>query len=566
MPRIVTNLPCREMAVAACVFYPTDKHLGKRRNGYRIEAQRTGLLWLVWGWDRHLMPGNHVAARVLRNTAARYGLGVVTAVCIVVFRVWLTPFLGDRTPYITAFAGVMFAARYLGQGPAILAVGSSVAGIWFWVLAPNRTPLERSEVYGLVPFLLFSGVIIAFGEATRRSHDKRVKTESALRESEARLQRGIQDMQNEIERRAAEIEQKTAQTMEQARLLDLANDAIFVRTARDRISYWNQGAERVYGWTKQEALGRLSHELLRSRFPLPLPEIKKTDRWEGELLQVKRDGSEITVASRWTTLRDRDGTVAGWLEINTDITARRRAEDATRRLSGRILSLQDDERRRIARELHDSLGQYLVSLKVNLDLLSDMVKNTRENAIVSECLQAVQECLSETRTISHLLHPPLLDEAGFTSAARWYVEGFAERSGLQVNLDIPPDLGRLDRDVETTLFRILQEALTNVHRHSGGSMVCITLQVDAEQVLLEIADNGKGIPEERLRRLREDDSATGVGLAGMRERVRELGGSFAISSAMPGTTITVAIPVPQSKEQAQDLANGRSSTRGVSAA
>ena len=518
------------------------------------------------GWDRQRMPGNQVATRVLGDTAARYGLGVVTGVCIIVFRVWLTPFLGDRTPYITAFAGVMFAARYLGQGPAILTVGSSVAGIWVWVLAPNRAPLERSEVFGLVAFLLFSGVIIAFGEVTRRSHDKRVKTEGALRESEARLQRGIQDMQNEIERRATEIEQKTAQTMEQARFLDLANDAIFVRTARDRISYWNQGAERLYGWTKQAALGRLSHELLHSRFPMPLPEIKKTDRWEGELLQVKRDGSEITVASRWTTLRDRDGTVAGWLEINTDITARRRAEDATRRLSGRILSLQDDERRRIARELHDSLGQYLVSLKVNLDLLSDMVSDARENAIVSECLQAAQECLSETRTISHLLHPPLLDEAGFTSAARWYVEGFAERSGLHVNLDIPPDLGRLDRDVETTLFRIVQEALTNVHRHSGGSMVCITLQVDAEQVLLEIADNGKGIPEELLRRLREDDSATGVGLAGMRERVRELGGSFAISSATPGTTITVAIPVRQSKEQARDPANSRDSTRGVSAA
>jgi signal transduction histidine kinase len=318
--------------------------------------------------------------------------------------------------------------------------------------------------------------------------------------------------------------------------------------------------------TKEEALGGSTHELIRTQFPVPLSEIKKTDRWEGELIQLKRDASEITVTSRWTTLRDRDGKFAGWLEINTDITARKRAEDATRRLSGRILSLQDDERRRIARELHDSLGQYLVSLKVNLDLLSPMATEARENLLVSESLRAVEECLSETRTISHLLHPPLLDEAGFASAARWYCEGFAERSRIQVDLEVPPDLGRLDRDVETTLFRILQEALTNVHRHSEGSMVRIIVQLDAEEVRLQISDNGQGIPEERLRRLREDDSVTGVGLAGMRERVRELGGSFALQSASPGATITVTIPVLQNAEQSRDPEEDSDSIQGASAA
>ena len=135
-----------------------------------------------------------------------------------------------------------------------------------------------------------------------------------------------------------------------------------------------------------------------------------------------------------------------------------------------------------------------------------------------------------------------------------------------MNLDIPPDLGRLDRDLETTLFRILQEALTNVHRHSGGSMVRITLQSDAEQVQLQISDNGKGLPEERLRRLKEDGSATGVGLAGMRERVRELGGSLAISSPIPGTTITVTIPVIQTADRISDRTNGGDSTRRASSA
>ncbi len=500
------------------------------------------------------------------NTAMRYSLGVAMGVFAVVVRIWLTPLLGDRTPYITVFACLMFAARYFGLGPAILTVVTSAVGIWFWLLIPGRSAVDRTEMFGLVAFLLFSSAIIAFGEATRRSQAKQDKTEQALRYSEARLKLAMQDMQNEIERRTAEVEQKTAQTMEQARLLDLANDAIFVRTVNDRISFWNQGAERLYGWRREEALGRLTHELLRTRFPVPRSEIQKAGRWEGELVQVRSDGSEITVASRWTSLRDRDGKNAGWLEINTDITARKRAEDAARRLSGRILSLQDDERRRIARELHDSLGQYLVSLKVNLDLLSSGLMETREKFLVSECLNAAEECLSETRTISHLLHPPLLDEAGLASAARWYVEGFAERSGLQVNLDIPADLERLDRDVEMTLFRILQEALTNVHRHSGGSMVRITLLVDAEQVQFEISDDGQGIPEERLQRLQEDGSATGVGLAGMRERVRDLGGSLKIRSTIQGTTIAVTIPLLQSVDQSTDLKKDGDSVRRVPAA
>ena len=510
------------------------------------------------------MPRNDLETISL-NAVTRYGLAISTAMLAVALRPWLVPLLGDRTPYITIFATVMFAARYLGLGPAIVTVATSTLGIWFWPVSPGPSSASRPEIFGLIAFLLFSVVIILFGEATRRSRGKQHKTKQALRESEARLRLGVQQMQDEIERRTAEIEHKTAQSKEQARLLDLVNDAIFVRTARNRISYWNQGAERLYGWTKEEALGRLTHELLRTRFTVPLSEVEKVDYWQGELLQVKRDGSEIVVASRWSTLRDPSGKFDGWLEINSDITARRRAEDAARRLSGRILNLQDDERRRIARELHDSLGQYLVSIKINLDLLLQMVTEGQQKDIVSECLQVVQECLSETRTISHLLHPPLLDEAGFASAARWYSEGFAERSGFQVSLEISPDLGRLDRDTETTLFRVLQEALTNVHRHSAGTAVRIALQADAEQVQLEISDNGKGIPEERLRRLSEDDSATGVGLAGMRERVRELGGTLLIGSALPGTTITVKIPVLQSGEGMANWRRPEDSSR-VSAA
>jgi signal transduction histidine kinase len=240
-------------------------------------------------------------------------------------------------------------------------------------------------------------------------------------------------------------------------------------------------------------------------------------------------------------LRDRNGKSEGWLEINTDITARKRAEEAARRLSGRILSLQDDERRRIARGLHDSLGQYLAALKMNLDVFRTSKDDKAK--LASDCAEIVDKCLNETRTISHLLHPPLLDEAGFDSAARWYVDGFSQRSGIKVNLNLPQKLSRMHRDVEVALFRAVQECLTNVHRHSGSSAVDVRLSLSAKQIRLEIKDDGRGIPQERLRSLNQGAADAGVGLAGMRERIRELGGSLEIRSERAGVTVIVRIPI-----------------------
>ena len=354
-------------------------------------------------------------------------------------------------------------------------------------------------------------------------------------------------LQERVEERTRELEQKTEQLANQAKLLDLANDAILVRNADGRITYWSKGAERLYGWTKEEALGRTTQEVCHTELRTDISKIP-LDRWEGELRQKRRDGVRITVASRWTTLRDNQGKAMGWLEINTDITARQRAEVAARSLGRRILSLEADERRRIARELHDSLGQYLTSLKINLDLFSKAATEHKKAALLAECFQMADQCLNETRTISHLLHPPLLDETGFGSAARWYVDGFAQRSGIKVNLDVPPDLGRLRRDIETALFRVVQEALTNVHRHSGGTAVDIDVDVDAEQVWLEVKDNGRGIPEDRLHAV-ESGLGKGVGLAGMRERVRELGGSLTIESNQTGTLLRISIPINENGEK-----------------
>jgi PAS domain S-box-containing protein len=496
------------------------------------------------------------SGRKAADTALRYGLAILIASLAVGLRYWLNPFLGEDNPYHTAWVAIVFSAWYCGLGPSIAATLIALFGVAYWLLPPLKSGgvIDRTVLWGMFGFLVLTAMIIALGEAARRARAKQERTQEALLESEAQLHLALQD-------RTLEVEQKSAQIAEQARLIDLANDAIFVRTPDDKISYWNHGAERLYGWTSAEAVGRSPHELFGTVFPVPFSEIIQNELWEGELLQNKRDGSQITVASRWTTLRNQQGELAGWLEINTDISARKQAEHAARRLSGRILNLQDEERRRIARELHDSLGQYLTAAKINLDLLSAGVAGKPEAELVSECTETITRCLAETRTLSHLLHPPLLDEAGFVSAARWYAEGLAQRSGIEVNLDFSPGLARLDRDIETVLFRALQEALTNVHRHSGGSTVHVRLRLDAEQVRMEINDNGKGIPEQRVRRFTRDGVGSGVGLAGMRERVREVGGSLALLSGSSGTSVIIAIPLAQPKDDSES--GGGNSTPGA---
>jgi PAS domain S-box-containing protein len=228
--------------------------------------------------------------------------------------------------------------------------------------------------------------------------------------------------------------------------------------------------------------------------------------------------------------------------IAVDVTARRNAEEALRKLSGRLLGIQDQERRRIARELHDSLGQYLAALKIALELLNTTPPE-RNKALISECTDIVEKSIAETRTLSHLLHPPLLDEAGFASAASWFVTGFSQRSGIPVSLELPEDLPRLSEAVEIALFRVLQESLTNVHRHSQAKTAEIKVEVDAEEISMEVSDHGRGMPEHVLRQLRGDGTKLGVGLAGMRERIHELGGAFDVSSDQNGTTVRASVPL-----------------------
>lgn len=216
---------------------------------------------------------------------------------------------------------------------------------------------------------------------------------------------------------------------------------------------------------------------------------------------------------------------------------------SSRALSARILELQDAERRKVARELHDSVGQYITGLKINLEQLQIMNPDLSPAhlKLLADTVELTDRSLAEVRTISHLLHPPLLDEVGLESAARWYTDGFAKRSGLKVNLQLGEITNRLPREVELALFRVLQESLTNAHRHASAKSIDVTLSCGNGRVVLSVNDDGRGIPREVITRFRSG-LASGVGLAGMRERLAELDGVLEVESKPRGSTVRAIIP------------------------
>ncbi len=225
--------------------------------------------------------------------------------------------------------------------------------------------------------------------------------------------------------------------------------------------------------------------------------------------------------------------------------------ESYRMLSARILELQDMERRKIARELHDSVGQFLAGLKMNLGRLQrgEPEAENPNSILLGESLELTDRAIVEMRTISHLLHPPLLDELGFHAAVRWYAEGFAKRSGIEVKLQLTEIVERLPKEVELALFRVLQESLTNVHRHAQAKHVQVDVECTDKDVTLVVFDDGRGIRREVLERFRGGE-AGGIGLAGMRERLAELGGTLRVESNARGTQIRANLPTHECSPRA----------------
>ena len=222
-----------------------------------------------------------------------------------------------------------------------------------------------------------------------------------------------------------------------------------------------------------------------------------------------------------------------------------RSEERLRQLTSRLLQAQDNESRRIARELHDSAGQYIAAIQMNLGAMkrdtSSPLTPSQERRIC-DSIEILSLCSNEIRTISYLLHPPLLDEMGLASALSCYSDGFAERSGIRVYLDISKGFGRLSTDTETAMFRIIQQSLANIYRHSGSNVARITIRKNAKEITMKICDEGHGIAPNVLKEFYSGTRLVGVGIAGMRERAKVMNGHFHISSSPSGTVIEVGLP------------------------
>ena len=300
------------------------------------------------------------------------------------------------------------------------------------------------------------------------------------------------------------------------------------------IIYCNLSLAHLLGVPRETLIGLPLHDLLDPDDQASCQKLVREAQLgatEGEMRLRRGDGSLIS-AKFSLSLLSRDKSAVGVLI--TDLTAQKQQEE----LASRIQQVQDDERRRIARELHDSVGQLLAAIGMNIAVVQAQAHNfdPMTARAVSENAVLVDEVSREIRTISHLLHPPLLDVAGLASALRWYVDGFSERSKIKVDLDISPDFRRLPDDTEIAIFRMVQECLTNIHRHSGSATAAIRLHRKDNRVIVQVEDSGKGIPKKKQQEL-SASGRSGVGFGGMRERLRQLGGTLEIQSEGAGTVV-----------------------------
>jgi PAS domain S-box-containing protein len=435
------------------------------------------------------------------------------------------------------------------------------------------------------------GVIPAESYTELSSEDDRLRRIAHLQQKAQVLKAEVaqrQEVQEELRRSHVELQQTSSalrESEERYRVLFRALPVAVFACDRDAvIQDYNQRAVELWGREPQCGVERhcgsvklyLPNGVFLPHTQSPMVEVLRTGvpAKNVEVFIERPDGSRLPVIANFAALKNAQGEIIGAVTAFEDITERKRAEETLRRahdkleervkertaelesqivergraedslreLTGRLLRLQDDTQRRIARELHDSVGQLLAALSMNIALVSAEKRLSPQAAkAVSDNAALVEQISREVRTISHLLHPPLLDEVGLLASVRLYLEEFARRSGMKVDLELAEDFGRLPRDIEIALFRVIQECLINIHRHSGSPTAAIRVSRSAAAVRVEVQDRGKGIPPQKLARM--ESAGSGVGLRGMRERVRQLGGELDIRSDDRGTLVIVGLPL-----------------------
>ena len=353
-------------------------------------------------------------------------------------------------------------------------------------------------------------------------------------------------------RDVAERRQEQIATAEQAALLELTQDSVFVIDMEGTALFWSRGAEVMLGYTKAEAVGKIAHELLCTEFPKPFAEIidelMRVGHWEGDLIKTAMDGRRVVVAGRWALQWGKRDQAPRVLVINSDITERKRGEESLvlqkeqlRALAERLQWVREEDRKQVARDLHDQIGQILTAIKMDLTWMTRHLPESEGEVLarLRESIQSINDGVKAVRTICSGLRPGVLDDLGLAAAIEWQASEFSSRNGVPCKVSVPPVDLHLDGDRATATFRIFQECLTNVIRHAQAKSVRVDLSQEDENILLIVEDDGVGFHASN-----SSNALGSLGLLGMKERAQFCGGDVHISSSVGrGTTVTVRVPV-----------------------